>query len=120
MKNMRDVLHARINQLVQQMLCRQVKIIFESSERADRKIHDECGGFTFYRGDKNIPVECYFMPKAAGEPALEVADFIMHAIGRQVRQNLKSRAIFVPDFRAVFHQVDHQRLVSYIEVATID
>jgi hypothetical protein len=59
------------------------------------------------------------MPKAAGEPALEVADFIMHAIGRQVRQNLKSREIFVPDFQAVFHKVD-QKIVSYIEVATID
>lgn len=64
-------------------------------------------------------MEGYFIPKAAGEPALEVADFIMHAIGRQVRQNLQSRAVFASDFQAVFHHVD-QRLVSYVEVATID
>jgi hypothetical protein len=49
--------------------------------------------------------ECYFMPKAVGEPALEVADFVMHAIGRQARHNLTRRGNFLRDFCAVFHAV---------------
>ena len=119
MRNMKEILQARVNQIVKNILCKEIKIMFELSERADQKIHDEFQHLKFYRGDNNIPVEGYFIPKAAGEPALEVADFIMHAIGRQVRQNLQSRAVFASDFQAVFHHVD-QRLVSYVEVATID
>src|SRR5258708_6470997 len=48
-----------------------------------------------------------------GQPALEVADFIMHAVGRQARQKLKKRGEFVPDFCAVFHSVD-QKLTSFM------
>lgn len=58
------------------------------------------------------------MPKAAADPALEVADFIMHAIGRQARQNMKERGVFAPDFKAVFHAID-RKLVSYMEVASV-
>jgi hypothetical protein len=58
------------------------------------------------------------MPKSANEPALEVADFIMHAVGRQARQNLKQRGVFAPDFKAVFQSVDH-KLASFIEVETV-
>lgn len=43
------------------------------------------------------PVNCYLMRKEHGEPALEVADFVMHAVGRQARQNFKKRDDFVLD-----------------------
>jgi hypothetical protein len=58
------------------------------------------------------------MPKAAAEPALEVADFVIHAIGRQARHNLKHRGSFQADFCAVFHSVKRQ-LVSFTEVASV-
>jgi len=51
--------------------------------------------------------------------ALEVADFVMHAVGRQARHNLKSRGSFEPDFCAVFHAVD-RKLTSFMEVATVE
>jgi hypothetical protein len=60
-----------------------------------------------------IPIECYFMPKSAGEPALEVADFII-----QTRQNLKQRGVFVPDFKVVLHSVD-PKLASFMEVDAV-
>jgi hypothetical protein len=58
------------------------------------------------------------MPKSAGSEALEVADFVLHPIGRQAPRNLKQRGDFVPDFRAVFHEVD-RNLTSYIEVTSV-
>jgi hypothetical protein len=58
------------------------------------------------------------MPKSSADPALEVADFAMHAVGRQARHNLQARGTFVPDFKAVFHTVE-RRLVSFMEVESI-
>lgn len=118
MRTMKEVLQLRINDIVQHTLCREVKVIFEASHRTDKLIQDAFQDFEVRRGPKHIPSECYFMPKAAAEPALEVADFVMHAIGRQARQNLKEAKFFLPDFKAVFHEVD-PRLVSFMEVKSV-
>jgi hypothetical protein len=56
-----------------------LKIIFESSDRADPLIKEAFQDFGLEEDGRPIPVDCYFMPKSAGDPALEVADFIMHA-----------------------------------------
>jgi hypothetical protein len=74
--------------------------------------------FSLGENGKPPPVECYFMRKREGEPGLEVADFIMRAIGRQARHNLTKRRTFVPDFAAVFHGIDTKR-VSFIEVSSV-
>ena len=58
------------------------------------------------------------MPKSAADPALEVADFVMHAVGRQARKNLAKRDGIAPDFEVVFHSVD-KKLVSFMEVQTV-
>jgi hypothetical protein len=47
-----------------------------------------------------------------------VADFVMHAVGRQARQDLKKRGDFVPDFCATFHAVG-RKLTSFMEVASV-
>jgi hypothetical protein len=112
------VLQARIVDIARWTAFDSLAVIFESSQRADRLIEDAFQGFALEEGGNAIPVECYFMPKQHAEPALEVADFVMHAVGRQARQNLKKRGDFVPDFCAIFHAVD-QRLTSFMEVATV-
>jgi hypothetical protein len=117
-RTMKEVLELRINEIVGHTLCREVKVIFESSQRVDKLIEDAFQNFEVRRGWKHIPSKCYFMPKAVGEPGLEVADFVMHAVGRQVRQNLKERGTFTPDFEAVFHGID-RRLSSFVEVEFI-
>jgi hypothetical protein len=70
-----------------------LKIMFESSDRADPLIKEAFQDFGLEEDGRPIPVDCYFMPKSAGDPALEVADFIMHAVGRQARKNLKQRDV---------------------------
>jgi hypothetical protein len=112
------VLQARIVDIARWTTFDSLAVIFESSQRADPLIETAFQGFALEEGSKPFPAECYFMRKEHAEPALEVADFVMHAVGRQARQNLKKRGDFVPDFCAVFHAVD-QRLTSFIEVTTV-
>lgn len=115
------VLQKRIADIAKWTRFERIDIIFESSERANRLIKKAMQGINFQENGNPIPVDCYFMPKAANEPALEVADFIMHAIGRQARRNLSSKKGFNKDFQATFHSIP-SNLVSYIEItkATTD
>lgn len=96
------VLQSRIVEIARWTTFGSVAVIFEASERANRLIQDAFQGFVLEEGGKPIPVDCYFMPKSAGEPGLEVADFVMHAVGRQARQNLRERGQFKLDFAAYF------------------
>jgi hypothetical protein len=112
------VLQARIADIARWTPFESLAVIFESSQRADGLVEEAFQGFALEEGGKPIPVECYFMRKEHAEPALEVADFIMHAVGRQARQNLKKRGDFVPDFCAVFHSVD-RKLTSFMEVGSV-
>jgi hypothetical protein len=113
------VLQRRIIDIARWTTCDSLAVVFESSERADRLIEKAFQGFAIEENGKPILVECYFMRKEQAEPALEVADFIMHAVGRQARQNLKKRGDFVADFCAVFHSVD-QKLTSFMEVSSVE
>jgi hypothetical protein len=94
----------------------EVHVIFESSDRADRRIEAAFGDFRLEEDGRATAVECYFMPKAVHDPALEVADFVMHAVGRQARRRIGGKAGFARDFEAVFHHQDPRR-VSYIEIS---
>lgn len=113
------VLKNRIIDIAKSTPFNEMKVIFESSDRADRQIERAFGEFRLEEGGQQIPVECYFMPKSAGEPALEVADFIMHAVGRQARRRVDGREGFALDFKAVFHNVE-PRLVSYMDVTAVE
>jgi len=113
---MKGALQERINHIVGRTLCREVSVVFESSQRANQLVESAFQSFDFYRGSKHIYSECGFMPKSVGEPALEVADFVMHAVGRQMRHSLIQRDRFLPDFCAVFHAMGAE-LSSFIEVA---
>jgi hypothetical protein len=70
MPTMRGVLEKRIGDIVEMTLCKEVKVIFESSQRTEIRIQEAFQELAFFRGSKPIPSECYFMPKSAGEPAL--------------------------------------------------
>jgi hypothetical protein len=117
MKTLASALELRFNEIVAKTLCKRVYIVFESSQRADGLIQEAFQGLVIHRGTKLIPFDCFLMPKSAGNPALEVADFVMHAIGGQARHNLTDRGTFRSDFCAVFHSF--AELASYSEVGAI-
>lgn len=108
----------RIEHVARWTLFTDMAVVFESSNRTNRLIQEEFGHFGFMLDDQPVPIEFGFMPKSAGEPALEVADFIMHAVGRQVRHRVQRNGGFLPDFRAVFHEVD-ERLASFIDITGV-
>ena len=97
--------------------------VFESSQRLDPfsarffgkvHFHVENDGTT-----TELPVRWCRMPKSAVEPGLELADFVIHTAGAQVRKHEKQgTAGYRLDFRAVFQDVDH-RLASYMEIDSV-
>jgi hypothetical protein len=114
-------LQRRIAEVARWTAFESVAVVLESSQRADKLIEQALQDFRveIKEDGKPVPIEFYFMEKKRGEPALEVADFIIHTVGRQARQNLKKRGDFVPDFRAVFHGID-RKLISFIELSSVE
>lgn len=112
------VLKNRILDIAKWTPFEELNVIFEASDRADRQIETAFADFRVEENGRSIPVECFFMPKSVQDPALEVADFIMHAVGRQARRRMGGRTGFAPDFAAVFHGQDSRR-VSYMEVERV-
>jgi hypothetical protein len=112
------VLKLRIVEIAKWSPFQELHVVFESSNRADRLMEEAFGDFRVEENGLQIPVECYFMSKRAGDPALEVADFVMHAVGRQARRRIAGRDGFAPDFAAVFQDID-PKLVSFMEVGEV-
>ena len=113
-----ETLKRRILDIAKWTAFTELNVIFESSGRADSMIEEAFADFRLEEDGRPIPVECYFMPKAVHDPALEVADFIVHAVGRHARRRLEGRENFAPDFEAVFQLQDSKR-VSFMEATDV-
>jgi len=99
--------------------CSGVTTVFESSDRGDRLAKRFFPAARAHAEGKEIPLRWRTMVKAAGEPGLEVADFVMHAAGNQVRSHEQGRHRYRKDFICVFQNVDAS-LVEFSEVSTIE
>ncbi len=93
-------------------------IIFEESERIEIKIIQSLANKKISRKGHEISIELGLMPKSSCNPALEIADFIIHTAGRQVRHRNTKDNNFLPDFSAVFKTVD-SRLQSFMEITKV-
>ncbi len=108
------VLVKRIVEIFQWTAAPSLTVIFESNDRADAKIEQHFSAINLSENGLPLPIEWGFMPKAVGEPALEVADFIMHAVHGLAWDNLAGRNAFSRrDIRAVF-QRKNPRLSSFM------
>jgi hypothetical protein len=110
-----SALKARIANIFSRTTANSVALIFESSNRADGLLKKYFGALELERDGQRIPVEHCLMSKNAASHGLEVADFVMHAVGRAVRQWLARSQDCPRDFDAVFRRCD-PRLVSFMLV----
>jgi hypothetical protein len=81
----------------------EVAFIFEAAERGDALVQRCFSDIVVTIAAVRVPIHLGIMPKWACDEALEVADFIVHAAGRQARRWDTGDERFRRDFEAVFH-----------------
>jgi hypothetical protein len=109
------VLKLRILDILKWQPFRSVEIIFEHSQRLAPKTENVFSNFNIEEDGNPISVGLSWMEKSSAEPALEVADFLVNAIGTEVRHRLAKRPGHAKNFEAFFQHVD-DHLVSFIEI----
>jgi Protein of unknown function (DUF3800) len=98
---------------------RSVALIFEQNPRSKRLLQKVFGDFGLEENGQPIPVELFEMSKAAGEPGLEVADFVANTIAGHGRWLLvEGRSGFRRDFQAVFQSVG-SKLSSFMAISSV-
>ena len=96
-----------------------VFLILESSERLNPKLLKSLVGSTISDGKQHSQIFVGHLPKQAKEPLLEVADFVIHAAGGQLRRRLAGRPFPLrKDFESVFWSVP-QELVHLNELLSV-
>ncbi len=111
-------LRHRILHVMDNTIYPNVRIIFEENKRAGHIIERYFGNFKILDGSREIPLHFYFMPKGSMDPALEVADFVAHAIGRHAHPKRLSKKSHGLDFKSIFHD-RNRREVSYIHIEKV-
>ena len=114
-----SVLKVRIAEILSRSQARSVALVFEASQRADPLVMKYFGALELEENGQKIPVEHCLLPKSAGAPALEVADFVMHAVGRAARYRLEGKQGIPADFDAVFRRCNPE-LTSFMLVDRIE
>lgn len=70
-------------------------------------------------GGKSFPVSGCFMPKSVANPFLEMADFVVNTIARNVKHQIAhGRVGCTPNFQALFRDVGPP-LAEYFEVEAV-
>jgi hypothetical protein len=113
-------LQNRLNYLLQRVWVTDVIVIFEHSERLERAITRGFGDFVPHQFDRVLDLTLCFMPKAANEPSLEVADFVANAIGQEARRHHRndSGEFQRKNFQAVFHN-KRNTIISFAHTRSV-
>ncbi len=112
-------LHQRIVDVARWTPFQSVALIFEQNPRSKRLLQSAFSDLGIEEDGKKLPIDLYDMPKSAGEPGLEVADFVANTIAGHARAHLvERRSGFRKDFQAVFQSVG-AKLTSFMAVTSV-
>jgi hypothetical protein len=90
--------------------------IFEHSARLAPHLEAHFTDLAVHVGEEKIPVEGCFLPKSVANPFLEMADFVVSTVGRNVKFQLANgRESCTPNFDTLFRRFGPP-LADYIEV----
>lgn len=95
-----------------------ITLVFESSERIDKLVEQHFASAVFTINNMDIPVYKYFMSKQRSEPGLEVADYIVHAAGRN-EMNRRRGLASETDANYIFRNIP-QHLQYYLGIDIVD
>lgn len=97
----------------------EIVFIIENSQRIGKDLLKHFSAYRFGNGEIEIQPKVLLAKKDARVSCVEVADFVIHPAGAQVRNRLRGfrniNSIIRKDFEAVFHKVD-SKLVDYREL----
>lgn len=117
------VLYKRVEKVISHPhLISSVALLKEASERTD-VLAEKYFTYHFQISEgakrKELPMRKFVVPKRIREPAIEVADFIIHRAARNARTRITTgKELDWRDYEAIFKQVD-RKLVSYLEVKEV-
>jgi hypothetical protein len=96
----------------------EIIVIFEASSRLAADIERHLSGAHCKIDGLTIPLTGCFMPKAVADPFLEMSDFVVNTIARNVKyQQSNGRRACTPNFQALFRDVV-PGLASYMEITS--
>jgi hypothetical protein len=97
----------------------EIVFIIESSRRIGRDLLKHFSAYRFGNGEIEIAPRAFLASKKVRASCVEVADFVIHPAGAQVRNRLRgfknTNNLVRKDFEIVFNKVD-RKLVSYKEL----
>jgi hypothetical protein len=113
---------ALLNRMAEVAKCWQfgrMAVVIESSERADTLLQATLRDLRLEVDGAVLPAEIFFIPKSAHEPALEVADFLIHTAGAQAKWKVDGRSGFRRDYKAMYQSPD-PKLVSRFDIDLVE
>jgi hypothetical protein len=112
----------RFEEVIIRWVPRPAEIVFvhEASDRGDELLERYIGKLAVRTDGVEIPVFQGLMEKKFGDPALEVADFVINAAGGQAKHWSQKHTDFRRDFKAVFHVADCLKSFICIDAATME